>query len=77
MKRIKYILPLLLLLVCSNVFPQQIIYVSGKILNQQEGEKKPKPFGIGEVEVYGFNTIAAAQDQKKALENSGAGMYIN
>ncbi len=77
MKRIKYILPLLLLLVCSNVFPQQIIYVSGKILNQQEGEKKPKPFRIGEVEVYGFNTIAAALDEKKALENSGAGMYIN
>lgn len=76
MKYIKYIIPLLLLVFNLNSYAQQIIYVSGKILNLQEGEKKPKPFNTGEVEIYGFNTVAAAQDEKKAVENAGAGMYI-
>ena len=77
MNRLKYILSLLLLLGCSDVFAQQIIYVSGKILNLQEGEKKPKPFPKNEVMIHAFNTIAAAEDQLKAIENAGAGVYIN
>lgn len=76
MKRIKYILSILLLLCCINSHAQQITIVSGKILNLQEGKKKPEPFSSSEqVEIHAFNTVAAAQDAKKQAENGGG--FIN
>ncbi len=54
---------------------QQITIVSGKILNLQDGKKKPEPFPFGEtVEVYAFNTVAAAEDAKKVAESTGGFM---
>jgi len=48
---------------------QDISIVSGKILNKPEG-RKPEPFPVSErVYIFAFNTIAAAQDAIKQLEN--------
>ena len=48
---------------------QQISIVSGKVLNLPEGEKKPRPFPMGEtVRIFAFNTVASARDALKALE---------
>lgn len=77
MKIVRFIMFVGCLMACiSEAAAQQITIVSGKILNQQEGKKKPEPFPFGEtVEVHAFNTIAAAQDAKKQAENSGG--FIN
>lgn len=46
-----------------------ISIVSGKVLNLPEGEKKPRPFPMGEtVRIFAFNTVASARDALKALE---------
>lgn len=51
---------------------QQISIVSGKVLNLPEGEKKPRPFPMGEtVRIFAFNTVASARDALKALETGG------
>ena len=51
------------------IMAQQISIVSGKVLNLPEGEKKPRPFPMGEtVRIFAFNTVASARDALKALE---------
>ena len=41
-------------------FPYQV--VSAKVNNRSEGEKKPRPFPMGEtVRIFAFNTVASAQ----------------
>ena len=56
---------------------QQITIVSGKVLNLPEGEKKPRPFPMGEtVRIFAFNTVASARDALKALETGGGGTLL-
>lgn len=56
---------------------QQISIVSGKVLNLPEGEKKPRPFPVGEtVRIFAFNTVASARDALKALEAGGGGTLL-
>ena len=56
---------------------QQISIVSGKVLNLPEGEKKPRPFPMGEtVRIFAFNTVASARDALKALETGGGGALL-
>lgn len=59
----------------SNLHAQEIITVSGKILNLPEGKSKPEPFPAGSVHILGFYTVAAAEDAIKLLE-SGQGFSI-
>ena len=42
----------------ASIMAQQISIVSGKVLNLPEGEKKPRPFPMGEtVRIFAFNTV--------------------
>lgn len=67
---------LMMLAIATNiVHAQEIITVSGKILNAPEGKGKPEPFPAGSVHILGFYTVAAAQDALKLLEN-GQGFNI-
>lgn len=59
------------------IMAQQISIVSGKVLNLPEGEKKPRPFPMGEtVRIFAFNTVASARDALKALETGGGGTLL-
>lgn len=58
----------LLMGACMAVSAQEVIIVSGKILNKPEGGK-PEPFPSSEkVYVFAFNTVASAQDGIQQLE---------
>ena len=53
----------------STLHAQEIITVSGKILNKPEGKSKPEPFPAGErVYIFAFHTVAAAKDAMQLLE---------
>lgn len=61
----------------ASIMAQQISIVSGKVLNLPEGEKKPRPFPMGEtVRIFAFNTVASARDALKALETGGGGTLL-
>lgn len=53
----------------STVMAQQIKVVSGRVLNQDT----KKPFNKEAVFVYAFNTVAAAEDMKKRLDENLGG----
>ena len=60
-----------MILSSASSMAQQITIVSGKVLNLPEGEKKPRPFPMGEtVRIFAFNTVASARDALKALETA-------
>lgn len=62
------------------IMAQQISIVSGKVLNLPEGEKKPRPFPMGDVGEYAFslfNTVASARDALKALEAGEGGTILS
>ena len=62
------------------IMAQQISIVSGKVLNLPEGEKKPRPFPMGDdwrVRIFAFNTVASARDALKALEAGEGGTILS
>ena len=66
-----------MILSSASSMAQQITIVSGKVLNLPEGEKKPRPFPLGEtVRIFAFNTVASARDALKALETGGGGTLL-
>lgn len=66
-----------MILSSASSMAQQITIVSGKVLNLPEGEKKPRPFPMGEtVRIFAFNTVASARDALKALETGGGGTLL-
>ena len=64
-------------IVCAaQSMAQEITIISGKILNLPEGKSKPEPFPTSEkVYIFGFNTVAAAQDALVKLD-SGDGAVM-
>ena len=72
------ILTIILLMTGATIHAsaQEIIIVSGKILNKPEGKSKPVPFPSTEkVYIFAYNTVAAAQDGMQQLE-SGSGALM-
>lgn len=67
----KFLVILIAILSCSSLCPvvaQQIKVVSGRVLNKET----KKPFDKEAVFVYGFNTVAAAEDVKKHIDENQA-----
>ena len=63
--------------IAQQASAQEIIIVSGKVLNMPEGKSKPVPFPTSEkVYIFGFNTVAAARDGLQQLE-SGEGSVMS
>lgn len=64
---------LLTALPAGNILAQQIKIVYGKVLNKPEGKNRGEPFPSSErVYVFAFNTVAAAADAVKSLDNGEA-----
>ena len=53
----------------NNLHAQEIITVSGKILNQPEAKSKPEPFIEMDMHVFAFNSIIEAKKAIVSLNN--------
>ena len=68
---------IVMLIISANISQaQEMMTVSGKVLNFPKGALKPRPFLSGEdVFIFAFNTVKAAKDAKAILE-SGSDEFI-
>lgn len=61
---------LLIQALCISTYAQQIKLVSGRVIDKET----KKPFTNEAVFIYAYNTVADAQDAKKAFDNQTAGL---
>ena len=63
---------LMLLGIAHQASAQEIIIVSGKVMELPSGVNKPQPFPVDEaVYVLAYNTVAAARDALEIMNNNG------